>query len=265
MKPRNNDNKNCAPLVTITMPVYQGEKYIRKAIESVCNQTYNNFQFIIIDDCSTDKTKEIIESFRDDRIEYYCREVRKGYPYHDDMLKFVKGDYLTFHGHDDLYLPERLKVLVHCMMENPDTDVVYDHAELIDENDNPISDWAMEFAVQNPATTQEEVLPFMFAGHALPAGIMMRTSFVLNRLRGTFEQKGYEAAPDFVLNFEILRLGKTRIINKSLTKFRVHKSNYSKTKAEAITQDAAKVISKNRRELLIEQIFPQILDRKSVV
>src|SRR3990172_1184215 len=256
-------NNNPTLVITILIPVYQGERYIRKSIESILNQTYSNLQLIIMDDGSTDSTKEIIDSFHDHRIEYHYRKVRKGYPYHDDMFEFIRGDYVTFQAHDDLSLPERLKVLVGCMAEDPLTDAIFERSELIDENDNPTADWALEFAFQNPAETQEEVLHFMFAGHALPGAIFLKTSFLFAKLGGTLELKGYEAAPDYATNFEILKLGKVRIINKVLTRYRFHRNNYSKTKMNTITEAAARIISKNRRELLIEQIFPQILKATS--
>src|SRR3990172_3635299 len=120
MEQINNKTNNPNPLVTILMPVYQGERYLHKSLESTLNQTYSNLQLIIMDDCSTDGTKKIIESFHDSRIEYHRRDVNKGYPYIDDMLQFAKGDYITIHTHDDLFHPARIEVLVQCMMDNPD-------------------------------------------------------------------------------------------------------------------------------------------------
>src|SRR3990172_6758824 len=255
MRHINKNTNDPTPLVTILMPVYQGERYIRKAIESILNQTYSNLQLIIMDDCSTDGTEDIIDSFHDHRIEYHRREVLKGYPYLDDMFGFIRGDYVTFQSHDDISLPERLEVLVNCITESPDIDAVFEHSELIDENDNPSGDWALEFAFQNPATTQEEILPFMFAGHALSGVVFLKTSFLFNKLGGTLEIKGYEAAPDYAANFRILKLGKIKIVDKVLMQFRIHGNNYSKTNMNALTEAAAKIISNNRRELSIEQIF----------
>ena len=59
---------NDCPLVTVLMPVYNGEKYLADAIDSILDQTYKNFEFLIIDDCSTDSSLKIIASFSDDRI-----------------------------------------------------------------------------------------------------------------------------------------------------------------------------------------------------
>jgi glycosyltransferase involved in cell wall biosynthesis len=58
------------PNITVLMPVYNGEEYLREAIESILNQTYSNFEFIIINDGSNDSSEEIILSYRDERIRY---------------------------------------------------------------------------------------------------------------------------------------------------------------------------------------------------
>ena len=63
-----NDLNN--PLISVLMPAYNAEKYIKEAIESILNQTFSNFEFIIIDDGSIDATEEIIKSFKDSRIVY---------------------------------------------------------------------------------------------------------------------------------------------------------------------------------------------------
>lgn len=67
-----NDLNN--PLISVLMPAYNAEKYIKEAIESILNQTFSNFEFIIIDDGSIDATEEIIKSFKDSRIVYIKNE-----------------------------------------------------------------------------------------------------------------------------------------------------------------------------------------------
>lgn len=71
-----NDLNN--PLISVLMPAYNAEKYIKEAIESILNQTFSNFEFIIIDDGSIDATEEIIKSFKDSRIVYIKNEKNLG-------------------------------------------------------------------------------------------------------------------------------------------------------------------------------------------
>ena len=72
-----NSRKKTNPLVSVNMVVYNGEKYISEAIKSILNQTYNYFEFIIINDGSTDLTEQIIKSFSDERIKYYEHDNKK--------------------------------------------------------------------------------------------------------------------------------------------------------------------------------------------
>ncbi len=110
---------HAVPLVTVLMPVYNGEKYLREAIESILNQTFTDFEFLIINDGSTDHTEEIILSYNDERIKYVKNEtnlrliatLNKG-------LDLAKGKYIARMDADDISLPERLEKQVAFMEFN---------------------------------------------------------------------------------------------------------------------------------------------------
>ena len=89
------------------MPVFNGEKYLSDSIESILNQTYHNIQYLIIDDCSTDETPDVIASYDDSRIEYVRRNYNKGKPYYEDMMHLMRGDFVTTLGHDDRFYKDR--------------------------------------------------------------------------------------------------------------------------------------------------------------
>lgn len=113
--------ENNTPLVSVIMTAFNEEKYIREAIESVLAQTYKNFEFIIINDGSTDRTEEIILSFNDKRIRYVKNEqnlkliasLNKG-------LDITTGDYITRMDSDDICLPFRFQKQVDFMEKNPE-------------------------------------------------------------------------------------------------------------------------------------------------
>ena len=69
------------PLITVFMPMFNAEKYIREAIDSILGQTFKQFELLIIDDGSTDKSCEIVESYKDERIRLYFNGENKGLPY----------------------------------------------------------------------------------------------------------------------------------------------------------------------------------------
>ncbi len=113
------------PLVSILMAIYNGEKYLREAIESMLSQTYTNFEFLIINDGSTDSTEEIILSYQDDRICYLKNEqnvkliasLNKG-------LDLANGKYIARMDADDISLPDRLKKQVEYLEKNPEIGVI---------------------------------------------------------------------------------------------------------------------------------------------
>jgi len=106
--------------VTVLMPVYNAEPYLKEAIESILHQTYSDFEFLIINDGSTDSSKDIILSYHDSRIRYIENEsnmkliatLNKG-------IGLAKGKYIVRMDADDISLPERLKLLYGFMESHP--------------------------------------------------------------------------------------------------------------------------------------------------
>lgn len=101
------------PLVSISMPAFNAEKYIAEAIESVLAQTYKNFELIIVDDGSTDRTREIISRYSDPRIIKIFSDVNRSLiPTRNHISSIAKGKYLALLDADDKALPERLRLQV---------------------------------------------------------------------------------------------------------------------------------------------------------
>jgi len=109
------------PKISVVMSVYNGEKYIEEAIQSILRQTYQDFEFIIVNDCSTDKTVEIINSFKDTRIKIIenleniglTKSLNKG-------IKCTKGEYIARMDADDISLPHRFETQVGFLEKNKD-------------------------------------------------------------------------------------------------------------------------------------------------
>ena len=98
------------PLVSILMNCYNGEEYLREAIESIYAQTYNNWEIIFVDNCSTDNSAEISKLYNDGRLKYYQTE--KNIPLgaaRNFGLKFVNGKYLAFLDTDDIWMFDKLE------------------------------------------------------------------------------------------------------------------------------------------------------------
>lgn len=110
------------PLVSVLMTAYNREKYIAEAIESVLASTYKNFELVIVDDCSGDKTVEIAQKYeqQDSRISVYVNEKNIGdYPNRNRATKYSKGEYLMFVDSDDTILPGGIKSCIDLMKKFP--------------------------------------------------------------------------------------------------------------------------------------------------
>lgn len=111
------------PDISVIMSVYNGEKYLSEAIESVINQTLRNWEFIIINDCSTDSTGEILADFlqKDERIKVYTNEVNLKLPASlNKAISLCSGKYIARMDADDICLPGRLEKQYKFMEENSD-------------------------------------------------------------------------------------------------------------------------------------------------
>ena len=122
--------------IDILMAPYNGEKYLREQIESILNQTYSNIRLIISDDCSKDKTREIIKEYeqKDNRITAYFQENNLGYAKNFEfLLTKVENDFYMLSDQDDYWLPEKVEKTFNRLKET-NTDLVFTDLEVVDEN-----------------------------------------------------------------------------------------------------------------------------------
>ena len=109
------------PLVSIIIPTYNREKYILNAINSCLKQTYKNIEILVVDDCSTDKTKDLIKSINDKRIKYFRNETNRGAPYSRNFgLRIARGEYINFLDDDDLLLPRKIELQLKKFLASED-------------------------------------------------------------------------------------------------------------------------------------------------
>lgn len=106
-------------LVSIIMPSYNTAPYIRETIQSVLDQTYQNWELIIVDDCSTDNTDDVVASIKDERIRYLKNEKNSGAAVsRNRALREAKGRWIAFLDSDDLWMPEKLEKQIAFMEKN---------------------------------------------------------------------------------------------------------------------------------------------------
>lgn len=108
-----------ACLVSIIMPSYNTASFIEETIQSVLNQTYTNWELIIVDDCSTDNTNEVVDTIKDCRIHYLKNEKNSGAAIsRNKALREAKGQWIAYLDSDDLWMPEKLEKQIKFMEEN---------------------------------------------------------------------------------------------------------------------------------------------------
>jgi glycosyltransferase involved in cell wall biosynthesis/acyl-[acyl carrier protein]--UDP-N-acetylglucosamine O-acyltransferase len=118
------------PKVSVIIPTYNCAKYLPEAIESVLNQTYHDFEIIVVDDGSTDNTKEILSRYNG-KIRYIYQE-NKGHSFARNLgIHNTTGEYIAFLDADDIWLPERIKEGIALLESNPDTGLVHSNVFFI--------------------------------------------------------------------------------------------------------------------------------------
>ena len=124
--------------VSVIIPAFNQGHYLGEAIQSVLDQTYPDFELIVVDDGSTDKTAQVACSFSDPRVHYIHQENRGLSAARNTGILRSSGEYLTFLDSDDRFLADKLETLVNAMQQNPVLGFVAGQAVLIDENGLPL-------------------------------------------------------------------------------------------------------------------------------
>ena len=143
-------------LVSVIVPAYNCEKFIGETIASVLAQTYQNWEMIIVDDCSSDNTREIIldSAKKDSRIKYYFLQNNSGAAVaRNTAMEQAEGEYMAFLDSDDVWLPEKLEKQLNFMRDN---NVAFSATsyELIDEKSRPLG----RMRVARPKTDYQRML-----------------------------------------------------------------------------------------------------------
>lgn len=117
-------NSNLYPLISVIMPVYNAEKYLREAIDSILFQTYTNFELLLINDGSTDRSKDIILSYNDKRIRYIENETNlKLIATLNKGIDLATGEYIARMDADDISSTKRLETQMNYMLKHPNVDL----------------------------------------------------------------------------------------------------------------------------------------------
>jgi len=225
-------------LVSIILPVYNGEKFIRQSIESIINQTYKNWELIIVDDCSTDSTFEIIKEYesKDSRISFVRHEKNLYLPQAlNTGFSIANGDLFTWTSDDNIYLPNAIEILVMSMFKY-NADIVYGNEQPIDEDGNVISEF------QN----------YVFGPDSIPVCSAIGAYFIFKK-DVFFKVDGYESewflVEDWQFWLKAYNQGfKFKMIDDCNYLYRLSSLSLTSTKSRQIKEKAFELSQKNCNE-----------------
>ena len=224
------------------MSTYNEEKYIETSLKSLLNQTFKEFEIIIVDDASTDNTKQLIQNLQDERIRLICNEENQGLTKNlNKALKYVTGKYIARMDGDDIAFPTRFEKQVRYMEKHPETMLVSCYTKSFGDSD-------LVFALPDDS----EVLKVRMLVRPVYAhpGFMMRRELIE---AGYQYNEEYRTAQDYEFASRVAEKYKIGLVPEVLLLYRVHKKQIS-VKAGNQQFDNADKIRKHQLERLGVQL-----------
>jgi len=213
-----------APLVSVIMPVFNAQEYVHQAIQSLLNQTYTNFELLLLDDGSTDNSLAIAKSFDDSRIQIFSDGINKGQPTrYNAGVQMAKGKYIAIAHADDVALPNRLAETVVFLEENEEYGIVGGQVELIDNQGNKLQ---RKYGIAGDHD-------FLFL-HQLFACPLMHTTILARRellLKHPYSLE-FDSCEDYEIFTRCSLVTKMYNLNQPLALYRLHQNNLTKTKRD---------------------------------
>ena len=208
-------------LFSVLIANYNNGQYLKEAVDSIFNQTYKNWEIIILDDCSTDNSKEVYGHYdKNPRIKVYFNEFNSGVGYTKRRLcELAEGELLAFLDPDDVLLPEAIEIMVKSHKENPKASMTYSRLISCDENLKnqkpsmycipiPFGDTALNYP---PAKVAHQFAVFKAENYKKTIGINPK----------------YKLSEDMDLYYKLEETGPIILIDKHLYLYRIHNGGIS--------------------------------------
>lgn len=209
------------PKISVLMPAYNAEKYIAEAIESILNQTFNDFEFIIVDDASTDQTQKIIERYKkkDKRIIYIKNKLNQGVCKSLNIgIERAKGRYVVRMDADDWSFPNRLKLQYDFMEKNPSIGISGGTMEVCDENMKLINNRSYQLS-----DSQIRKKIFLYSPFSHPSTIWRKEIMIK---AGKYDER-FDKAEDYDLYFRVGLISEFANLKNTLIRYRTSQNSAS--------------------------------------
>ena len=243
------------PKVSVALPVYNAERYVAEAIESILTQTFTDFEFLIVDDGSTDGSLSIMRRYADDdaRIRVISRPNTGIVGALNEMIGEARGELVARMDADDVARPDRFEVQVRYLDENPDCVMIGSRVLVIDSDGDPL-------VVLPTPLSHEEIEDGLlnFRGQLVhhPATMMRRRSLL--------EIGGYRPecreAEDLDLFLRLAEIGRIANLAEPLLNYREHSGKSSIVRAEAFATNVFRIVQEARRRRGLEPAADRMME-----
>ncbi len=211
------------PLVSICIPVYNCEKYISQTIKSALEQSYRNFEIIIVDDLSTDGSEDIVKSFNDSRIYYYKNEKNLGMVNNwNQALSHANGKYIKLLCQDDILFKNCIEEQVLIMESNPEVMLVSCASNIIDENNRILltrRNFKKDCNINGSSVAKKSLISGK--NHFGEPAVVLYRREILDKI-GHYDNS-FWYLPDWDFSLRVLDEGNFYYVNKVLCCFRISK------------------------------------------
>ena len=211
------------PKISVIIPTYNDEQYIKETVESILNQSFTDIEVIVGDDCSTDNTYNILKSIKDDRLKCFTRNENKGQWYTlNECLSMATGEYIAVSDDDDVSYPRRLELQLAVMESNPGFSLVGAKA------DNIINDKIVRNHKDHPyVSTNHKRFSLIFDNNNLISSSFFMRASILRDNNIVYEDRVF--AEDYAMEVNLARYGELYTIPQSLLAYRVHGDQVTQT------------------------------------
>lgn len=233
-------------MISLIMSCYNAEKYVAETINSILEQTYTDFEFIIIDDNSIDKTVDIIKGYKDERIRLFINETNKGLTVNLNFaLRKAKGNYIARVDSDDVFLLNKLEMQIKYLEKHHEINLLGTNAYI----------YGTKKIMKMPTTHSQILGSIILYNPFIHSSIMVKTETINKYLYN----ESFRHSQDYELWSRLVFNEKVFNINKPLLKYRIHENQVSK-KAEASQNHLSSIIKSN----IIDKILILSEDSKTL-
>ena len=212
---------NTTPKITVLLPVYNCELYIQTAVESILNQTFIDFELLIIDDASTDATVSILKKINDSRIQLIEKPVNSGYTNSlNHGLQIAKGQYIARMDGDDISYPERFAKQLAYLETHPEVGVCGTTYKIVGNNKS----------ITIPENHEEIKIGLLWGNCIMHPSVMIRKK-VVDDFSIQYDTSK-EPAEDYAMWVRLLSLGKLHNLQEVLLEYRLYGNQVSRKRAE---------------------------------